>query len=83
MSIWDSGMRPVDHAAAPAPRPAAPSTPSLPSYGYGATVAQSLLVTGCEFSGQSTLLTLAMGEAKSGGYMWGRQKNTWHAEAAC
>ena len=36
-------MRPVSHAAAPAPRPAAPSTPSLPSYGYGATVAQSLL----------------------------------------
>ena len=36
-------MRPVDHAAAPAPRPAAPSTPSLPSYGYGAPVAQCLL----------------------------------------
>jgi hypothetical protein len=41
------------------------------------------LVTGCEFSGQPTLLTLAVGEAKSGGGVWGRQKRTWHAEAAC
>jgi hypothetical protein len=33
VSIWDRSLRPVDHAAVPAPRPAAPRTPSLPSYG--------------------------------------------------
>jgi hypothetical protein len=36
-------MRPVYHAAAPAQLPAAHRTPSLPSHGYGAAVAQSLL----------------------------------------
>jgi flavin-binding protein dodecin len=43
LSIWDNGMRLVYHAAAPTPLPAAPSTPSLQSHGYGAAVAQSLL----------------------------------------
>jgi len=36
-------MRLVSHAAAPAPLPAAHSTPSLQSHGDGAAVAQSLL----------------------------------------
>src|SRR5262245_66205501 len=36
-------MRPGDHAAGRGPRPATLRTPSLPSYGYGVPVAQSLL----------------------------------------
>jgi hypothetical protein len=43
VSIWDSGMRRVSHAAAPAPLPAAHRTPALQSHGDGAAVAQSLL----------------------------------------
>ena len=38
---------------------------------------------GCEFSGVLTLLTLAIESAKSGNRVWGRQKNTRYAEAAC
>src|SRR5262249_39564575 len=40
------------------------------------------VLTGCEFSGEPTLPALAAGKAKSGGCVWGRQKKTWHAEAA-
>ena len=37
---------------------------------------------GCEFSRVPTLLPLAIVEAKSSGWVWCRQKNRRHAEAA-
>jgi hypothetical protein len=38
---------------------------------------------GCEFSRVHTRLILAIVEAKSGSRGWCRQKNAWHAGAAC
>ena len=40
-------------------------------------------VTGCEFSGVQTRLTLAIVETRRGSRVWYRQKNTRSAEAAC
>jgi hypothetical protein len=51
--------------------------------GKSAAAVKALQVTGCKFSGVHTLPTLAVGEVQSGGGVWGRQKSTRHAEAAC
>lgn len=54
-----------------------------PAYRVRGVLTDGFDITGCEFSGVQTWLTLAIVETRRGSHVWYRQKNTQHAEAAC